>query len=80
MTTDDLLDAWRPDPDDEETADDRLLCERCGTPLGDDPDDDPTGGPGGSALCGECERTRDFEADLGALDAQDGELDGVIDW
>jgi hypothetical protein len=43
-------------------------------------DDGPTGGPGGSALCGECDRNRNFEADLGALDAADGSLDGMIDW
>jgi hypothetical protein len=60
--------------------DDWLICERCGTPLGDDPDDDPSGAPGGSPLCGECDRNRNIEADLGALDAQDGELDGMIDW
>ncbi len=31
-------------------------------------------------LCGECDRNRNFEADLGALDAQDGTIDGMIDW
>lgn len=56
------------------------LCDRCGTPLGDDPDDDPVGGPGGSPWCGECVRNRDMEADLGALDAQDGAIDGMVDW
>ena len=55
-------------------------CERCGTPLRDDPDDDPVGGPGGSPLCGECVRNRDMEADLSMLDAQDGTIDGMIDW
>lgn len=50
--------------------DERLTCDQCGTPLGHDPDDDPTGGPGGSAICGGCERNRNMKADLGALDAQ----------
>lgn len=59
---------------------DALSCARCGTPLGDDVDDDPTGGPHGTPLCGECVRNRDMEADLGALDAQDGTIDGMIDW
>jgi hypothetical protein len=59
---------------------DTELCGSCGTPLGDDPDDDPTGGADGSALCGECDRNRNTEADLGALDAQDGTIDGMIDW
>jgi len=65
---------------DDMTDDKWVVCDQCGTPLGDDPDDDPTGGPGASALCGECDRNRNIEADLGALDAQDGELDGMIDW
>lgn len=59
---------------------DWLNCHRCGTPLLDDPDDDPTGAPDGSPLCGECDRNRNMEADLGWLDAQDGQLDGVIEW
>jgi hypothetical protein len=59
---------------------DWLVCERCGTALGADPDDDPVGGPGGTPLCGECERNRDMEADLSMLDAQDGSIDGMIDW
>ena len=56
------------------------VCERCATPLGDDPDDDPAGAPGGTPLCGECGRNRDMEADLSMLDAQDGSIDGMIDW
>ncbi|MEX1296617.1 MAG: hypothetical protein AB1Z67_10635 [Candidatus Limnocylindrales bacterium] len=56
------------------------LCHRCGTALLDDPDDDPTGGPGGLPLCGECVRNRDEAADFGALDAMDGELDGSVDF
>ncbi len=31
-------------------------------------------------ICGECDRNRNMEADLGALDSQDGSLDGIIDW
>jgi hypothetical protein len=62
--------------DDEELE----LCHRCGAPLLDDPDDDPSGGPDGLPLCGECVRNRDEAADFGALDAMDGELDGTIDF
>jgi hypothetical protein len=35
-------------------------CATCGTALGDDPDDDPTG-DAGSPICGECERARNFD-------------------
>jgi hypothetical protein len=59
---------------------DWLICEHCGRALLDDPDDDPVGGSYGSPMCGECERNRNMEADLALLDAQDGELDGMIDW
>lgn len=59
-------------------ADDTLLCDRCGTPLGDDPDDQPTGGAEGGPICGECDRNRndavDFESDM-----LDGSFDGMID-
>ena len=55
-----------------------LNCERCGTPLIDDPDDDPTAAPGEAPICGDCERNRNFEADLEALDAQDGAIDGRV--
>ena len=57
-----------------------MVCHECGEPLGDDPDDDPVGGSGGMPICGECDRNRNMEADLGALDALDGSLDGIIDW
>ena len=62
------------------TEDDWLNCHRCGQPLGNDPDDEPDGGVDGLPMCGECDRNRNFEADLGALDAQDGSIDGMIDW
>ena len=55
------------------------LCGNCGTPLDDDPDDDPMGGPDGQPLCGECDRNRNFAADVETLDAADGELDGSFD-
>lgn len=55
-------------------------CHRCGEALDGDPDDDPSGGVGGQPLCGECVRNRDEAADLGALDAMDGELDGSFDF
>ena len=58
------------------SMDDVEPCHRCGAPLGDDPEDDPAGG---QPLCGECVRSHDEAADLGALDAIDGELDGMID-
>ncbi len=29
-----------------------LICQHCGEPLGDDPDEDPTGGSGGLPICG----------------------------
>jgi hypothetical protein len=57
-----------------------LVCERCGRPLGVDPDDDPVGGADGLPLCGACARDRDMAADLAMLDMRDGELDGTIDW
>lgn len=59
---------------------DWLTCHRCGAVLGDDPDDDPAGGPDGLPLCGECDRNRNMTADLEALDARDGEIDGMIDF
>ena len=60
------------------TPDDWLVCHRCGTPLLDDPDDDPAGGPDGLPLCGECVRNRNEAADFEAMDMMDGELDGTI--
>jgi hypothetical protein len=59
--------------------DDWLICQRCGTPLGDDPDDEPDGGPDGSPLCGECSRNRNAAVDFEVLDASDGTVDGMID-
>jgi hypothetical protein len=69
---------WTGRPDDP-GLEQVLLCERCGRPLGDDPDDDPAGDPLGP-LCGECARVRDFEADVMYLDASDGSLDGEVEW
>ena len=62
------------------TDDLTIDCHRCGQPLGTDPDDEPDGGVDGLPLCGECARNRDEAADFEAMDLQDGELDGVIDW
>lgn len=76
----------RTDPLDFETgepdadADALLACHQCGAPLGDDIDDDASGGSHGQPICGECDRNRNLEADLAALDARDGSLDGAIDW
>ncbi len=56
-----------------------LFCSGCGRPLGGDPEDDPTG-EAGMPICGECNRSRDLDADLEMLDASDGTLDGNIDW
>lgn len=55
-----------------------LACIRCGRELAGDPDDEPSG-DAGQPLCGECRRTRDFEADLQWADARDGSLDGTIE-
>lgn len=55
-------------------------CHRCGAPLDGDADDDPSGGVDGLPMCGACVRNRDEAADLGALDAMDGELDGSVDF
>jgi hypothetical protein len=57
-----------------------IACEECGRELAGDPDDDPTGAAAGRPMCGECYRSREFEADVAMLDAQDGELDAQIDW
>ena len=57
-----------------------MTCHRCGGVLGDDPDDQPEGGPDGLPICGPCARARDEEADLSMLDARDGDLDGIIEW
>lgn len=59
-------------------TDDELSCESCGALLDGDPDDDPTGEAGGP-ICGECDRARNFDDMLFALDAEDGTLDGNID-
>jgi hypothetical protein len=61
------------------TDDDLETCHLCGSPLFDDPDDDPSGGVDGLPLCGGCVRNRDEAADLSAMDTWDGELDGTID-
>ena len=45
-------------------------CARCGAILDDDPDEDPTG-DAGRPICGECERSRNFDADLQLMDEED---------
>ena len=50
-----------------------ICCATCGTPLGADREDEPTG-DAGQPICGECDRQRDFDA----LDMADGDLDGTI--
>ena len=60
--------------------DDWLNCHRCGTPLGDDPDDEPDGGVDGLPLCGECERNRDEAADFESSTCRTASIDGMIDW
>lgn len=47
-----------------------LRCATCGAVLDGDPDEDPTG-DAGRPICGECERSRNFDADLQLLDADD---------
>ena len=39
------------------------VCATCGAVLNGDPDEDPTG-DAGRPICGECERSRNFDADL----------------
>lgn len=56
-----------------------LYCGQCGDALGDDLDDDPMGDRVGP-LCGECARTRDFEAELESMDSADGSIDSDMDW
>ncbi len=41
-----------------------LHCVACGRPLGFDPEDEPDGDGPGRHLCGECNRQRNFDADL----------------
>jgi hypothetical protein len=47
-----------------------LRCATCGALLDDDPDEDPTGDRG-QPICGECERSRNFDADLPVMDEED---------
>ena len=47
-----------------------LLCAACGAILDGDPDEDPTG-DAGRPICGECERSRNFDADLQLMDEED---------
>jgi hypothetical protein len=57
------------------TVDDLILvCASCGTPLTDDPDQDPTG-DAGMPICGNCARERDFFVmDVAADGVEDGHL------
>lgn len=55
-------------------------CHRCGQPLADDPDDDPTGGVDGLPMCGECVRNRDEAADFEMSGLVGGEIDQELDW
>jgi hypothetical protein len=64
-----------------ETGDRQELdCHRCGSSLLGDPEDEPVDEADGLALCGECVRNREEEADFAMMDLQDGELDGIIEW
>jgi hypothetical protein len=54
----------------DERMDEILICASCGKPLGFDPDDDPAG-DAGQPICGECDRARNFDAELEVLDALD---------
>lgn len=40
-----------------------LHCATCGTPLGFDPEDEPDG-DAGQPICGECNRSRNFDVML----------------
>jgi hypothetical protein len=51
--------------------DDEVLCATCGKPLGNDPEDEPEG-DAGLPICGECNRSRNFDAlEEQGLDTQD---------
>ena len=52
-------DPWL-DPDPAPSPDPTLRCATCGTPLGDDPEDEPDG-DAGLPICGECNRARNFD-------------------
>ena len=45
-------------------------CATCGAILDGDPDEHPTG-DAGRPICGECERSRNFDADLQLMDEED---------
>lgn len=45
-------------------------CATCGAILDGDPDEDPTG-DAGRPICGECERSRNFDADLQLMQGDD---------
>jgi hypothetical protein len=48
-------------------------CATCGTALGDDVEDEPFG-DAGRPICGECNRSRNFDVDLEfELDADDAD-------
>lgn len=52
-------------PLDDDPIEPTFVCATCGLPLDGDPDDDPTG-DAGQPICGECDRARNFDADLEA--------------
>jgi hypothetical protein len=45
-------------------------CATCGVILDGDPDEDPTG-DAGRPICGECERSHNFDAELQLMDEKD---------
>ena len=47
-----------------------FACATCGASLNGDLDEDPTG-DAGRPICGECERSRNFDADLQLMDEED---------
>ncbi len=47
-----------------------LRCATCGDALNGDPDEDPTG-DAGQPICGECERSRNFDSDLQLMPEED---------
>jgi hypothetical protein len=47
-----------------------LRCTTCGALLEGDPDEVPTG-DAGRPICGECERSRNFDADVQLMDEED---------
>jgi hypothetical protein len=65
-----------PDPSATADAGFESPCSACGRPLDGDPEESEEAG---LPICAECERARNFDADMEMWDAADGRLDGHWD-